>query len=60
VRTINLILRIRRTAFRVFVHSPAAIDGVLRRNGLELVTRHRTVVWEIVVYERARSPAIQA
>ena len=60
VRTINVILRIRRTAFRVFVHSPAAIDGVLRRNGLELVTRHRTVVWEIVVYERARSPAIQA
>ena len=59
VRTINLILGIRRTAFRVFVHSPAAIDGVLRRNGLELVTRHRTVVWEIVVYETAQSSVVE-
>lgn len=59
VRAINLILRIRRTAFRVFVHSPAAIDGVLRRNGLELVTRHRTVVWEIVVYETAQSSVVE-
>ncbi|HET7373495.1 MAG TPA: class I SAM-dependent methyltransferase, partial [Gemmatimonadaceae bacterium] len=59
VRTINLVLRIRRTAFRVFVHSPAAIDGVLRRNGLELVTRHRTVVWEIVVYETAQSSVVE-
>jgi magnesium-protoporphyrin O-methyltransferase len=50
VRTINLLLRVRRTAFRVFVHSPAAIDGVLRRNGLERATLRRTAVWEIVVY----------
>ena len=59
VRVINVILRIRRTAFRVFVHSPAAIDGVLRKNGLERVTRHRTVVWEIVVYEAARRRVLQ-
>lgn len=50
VRAINLILRVRRTAFRVFVHSPAAIDGVLRRNGLERATLRRTGVWEVVVY----------
>lgn len=60
VRTINLILRIRRTAFRVFVHSPVAIDGVLRRNGLGLVSRHRTAVWEIVVYKTARTTAVRA
>ncbi|HSQ31978.1 MAG TPA: class I SAM-dependent methyltransferase [Gemmatimonadaceae bacterium] len=55
VRTINVILRVRRTAFRVFVHSPAAIDSVLRGNGLEQATLHRTAVWEVVVY-RTRQP----
>jgi SAM-dependent methyltransferase len=60
VRTINVLLRVRRTAFRVFVHSPAAIDGVLRRNGLDLVTLHRTAVWEIVVYDAARRSGVRA
>jgi hypothetical protein len=52
VRTINTLLRIRRSAFRVFVHSPAAIDGVLRTHGLERTTLRRTIAWEIVVYAR--------
>ena len=60
VRAINLVLRIRRTAFRVFVHSPVAIDGVLRTNGLELMSRHRTAVWEIAVYETGRSSPVRA
>jgi SAM-dependent methyltransferase len=50
VRAINLILRIRRTAFRVFVHPPAAIDDVLRRHGFERAALHRTAVWEVAVY----------
>src|SRR5512146_3017376 len=56
VRTINLILRVRRTAIRVFVHSPAAIDAVLRSNGLEQATVHRTAVWQGVLY-RTREDA---
>lgn len=50
VRAINVILRVRRTSFRVFVHPPAAIDDVLRRTGLERAALHRTAVWEVVVY----------
>ena len=48
----NVLLRMRRTDFRVFVHSPAAIDAVLRRQRLERRTLHRTFVWEIVTYTR--------
>ena len=49
---VNLLCRLRRTDFRVFVHSPAAIDGVLRRNRLERRTLRRTFIWEIVTYSR--------
>ena len=49
---VNLMQRIRRADFRVYVHSPAAIDGVLRRHGLARQTRRRTFVWEIVTYRR--------
>lgn len=52
VRAINALLRLRRSEFRVYVHSPVAIDGVLRRHGLEPVTRRRTVLWEIAIYAR--------
>ena len=52
VRAINALLRLRRSEFRVFVHSPVAIADVLRRHGLERVTRRRTAVWEIAIYAR--------
>jgi magnesium-protoporphyrin O-methyltransferase len=57
VRLGNVVRRIRRTAFRVFVYRPAAIEDALRRHGFALRTRHRTFVWEVVTYERsARQP----
>jgi magnesium-protoporphyrin O-methyltransferase len=52
VRAINTLLRFRRSGFRVYVHSPVAIDGVLRRHGLERVAHRRTALWEIVTYAR--------
>lgn len=48
----NMFRRMRRTDFRVYVHSPAAIDGILRRNRLERRTLRRTFIWEIVTYRR--------
>jgi 2-polyprenyl-3-methyl-5-hydroxy-6-metoxy-1,4-benzoquinol methylase len=51
-RAINALLRLRRSAFRVYVHTPAAIDEVLRRHGLERVARRRTALWEIATYAR--------
>ena len=52
VRCINALMRLRRSEFRVFVHSPKAIDAVLREHGLERVTQRRTIAWEVVTYRR--------
>ena len=51
-RVMNLFMRIQRSAFRLFLHPPAAIDAVLRANGLEQRSIQRTLLWEIVVYGR--------
>jgi Methyltransferase domain len=52
---INLFQRIKRTAFRVFLHDPSSIDRVLRAAGLERTSIRRTLGWEVVVYVRRRS-----
>ena len=49
---INLVQRLKRSGFRVFLHSPTAIDGVLRIAGLERRAVRRTPGWEVVIYER--------
>ena len=48
----NLLQRMRRTDFRVYLHPPAAIDAVLRGQRLERQTLRRTFLWEIVTYSR--------
>jgi magnesium-protoporphyrin O-methyltransferase len=50
---INLLQRIKRTTFRVFLHDPAVIDAELRAAGLERRSRQQTLGWEVVVYARA-------
>jgi len=52
VRLINLVLRLRRSAFRVYAHSPAAIAAVLRGQGFERISEQRTFVWDITVFAR--------
>lgn len=53
IRGMNVILRLRRSSFRVYAHSPATIEAVLRRHGLDRIARKRTLLWEIVVYARS-------
>jgi 2-polyprenyl-3-methyl-5-hydroxy-6-metoxy-1,4-benzoquinol methylase len=48
----NLIRRLKRTTFRVFLHDPSSIDRVLRDRGLERTSVRRTLGWEVVVYAR--------
>lgn len=48
----NLTYWLRRTSFRVFVHSTMAIDRMLRENGLEQVFYRKAGTWQIVVYTR--------
>lgn len=50
--TVNLISRIRRSAFRTYLHPPAAIDAVLRTHGLERRALRETLLWVVAVYSR--------
>jgi Methyltransferase domain len=49
---VNIGNRLRRSAFRTFLHPPAAIDAVLRGHGLERRSFRRTLAWEVAVYSR--------
>ena len=47
----NAVRRIQGTAFRAFVHPPAAIDAAFHRAGLRRKSVARNVVWTVAVYE---------
>jgi 16S rRNA G966 N2-methylase RsmD len=49
----NLRRRLRRNAFRAFVHSPRAMVAVLDAQGLQPTYRHRGWAWCIVGLERS-------
>jgi SAM-dependent methyltransferase len=49
----NAVRRVRGTAFRAFVHSPAAIDAAFQRAGLGRKSVARGAIWTVAVYERA-------
>jgi hypothetical protein len=51
-RFVNLSLRLQRNAFRFFVHPTAAIEAVIRANGLERRYYRKTLFWQVVVYAR--------
>jgi SAM-dependent methyltransferase len=51
-RLANTWLRFRRSSFRVFIHSPTAIDDIVRAEGFARRYAGRTLLWEAVVFER--------
>ncbi len=57
LRTINLVQRLRRRAFRVYLHPPAAIVAVAGARGLALNARERGAFWELVGFERPTAVA---
>ena len=52
-RIANWWLRVRRSAFRVFLHDPDAVDDRVQRAGFAEVTRGTTSAWEWRVWARA-------
>ena len=46
--------RVRRNAFRTFVHPAAAIEALIRRAGFDLSNRRETWTWSADVYLRRR------
>jgi SAM-dependent methyltransferase len=49
---INLVQRIKRSPFRVFMHDPGSIDAVLKSAGLQRWSERHTAGWHVVVYRR--------
>ncbi len=49
---LNLFLWLNRNPFRMFVHSPAAVDALVRRQGLEPRFHGGTIIWQVVLYGR--------
>jgi magnesium-protoporphyrin O-methyltransferase len=48
----NLTFKLRGNEFRVFVHAPSAMFGVLEERGLRLAHVHQPVVWQIAGFVR--------
>lgn len=49
---INVVQRVKRSSFRVFLHDPRRIAALLRSAGLEPWSERRTAGWQAVVYRR--------
>ena len=52
IAALNVLQRLKRTTFRVFLHDPAAIDRALRAAGLAPRSERHTLGWHVVVYQR--------
>lgn len=51
----NMLWRLRRLSFQVYVHSPEQMAALIRATGFRAVSQARTPVWQVDVY--AREPA---
>jgi hypothetical protein len=49
----NGFFRLKRSAFRTYLHPPARIAAEIRRNGFELVSEAQTFLWSVAVYRRS-------
>lgn len=49
----NLFIRLQRNPMRVFTHRTDDVDAVVRGNGLKRRYYRKTLVWQVMVYERA-------
>jgi magnesium-protoporphyrin O-methyltransferase len=54
LRLENLWLRLRGSEFRAFLHSPTAIDDVLRRSGFSAAGSGDSLAWEVRLYARSQ------
>jgi magnesium-protoporphyrin O-methyltransferase len=52
VHVVNFIQRLRRKAFRVYVHPTAGVEDVLRGLGFTPLHHRNTVLWQVVVWGR--------
>lgn len=51
IRLINLVQRLRRARFFVYLHPVERIDGEIRRRGFHRVFSRKSLVWQVALYE---------
>jgi magnesium-protoporphyrin O-methyltransferase len=51
-RVANLVSRLQRSPFRIFVHPTERVEAIVRANGLERRFYRQTFIWQIAVYAR--------
>ncbi len=51
-RVFNLLLWLRRSQFRVFIHPTDKVEALVSRNGLERRFYAKTAIWQVAVYVR--------
>lgn len=52
VAVFNLVMRLRRSSFRSYLHPPGEIERVLGSSGLRLRAARQTILWRVAVYAR--------
>ncbi|HMK08824.1 MAG TPA: methyltransferase [Anaerolineales bacterium] len=51
----NLLLRLRRSTFRIFQHPSAAVDAAVEGQGLRRAFRRTHGIWQVVVFRAGRA-----
>jgi magnesium-protoporphyrin O-methyltransferase len=51
---VNGLMRLRRSAYRAYVHDTATVDRLVRNLGFALDYRAATLVWQVFLYRRIR------
>jgi magnesium-protoporphyrin O-methyltransferase len=57
-QVLNFIFWATRSAFRFYVHPTAAVDAVVRQNGLARAYARNVGLWQVVVYSRDATGAV--
>ena len=52
IALVNLSCRVRRSPFRVFVHSPGSVERVIESKGFAQRFYRTTALWQVIVYAR--------
>jgi 2-polyprenyl-3-methyl-5-hydroxy-6-metoxy-1,4-benzoquinol methylase len=56
IRLANLYLRLRRNAFRGFIHSRQALLDIAAARGFTLADEHAGRLWDVILLERTAAP----
>ncbi len=48
----NLWFRIRNSSFRIYLHPPQKVDGIIRSHGFQQIRSGQTFLWQMALYQK--------